>query len=441
LSQLFPGNRGMIARQDFTDLRESTLITFFQLCPPEIILQHHKTDHRIVLRTPGPPSEIIYRGLGEESAMSEKAKKKAKSIELGWMLIDEASEVSFEAYKQLLAQLCWRLPNGSRPPYMAMLMSNPEPGWVKDRFVDKNSADCIIGKADAAFIPFLPKDNPGLPDNWEKNLRDSMDADWCKRYLDGSWEIHEGMVFTELSDEYHNLDRFIDPTDAKAWSQFIGGFRHVASLDHASTGITAYLRAGVDTSENLVAFEEHYEADQLISHHAERIKSLDKRYPKPDYRLIDPSTESDTLQNKDEMYSVQDAYFREGVPTMAAFRSEIHIGIDRIKELLHWNPTHIHPFLQQRGSPRLFISRSRCPSGWKEMVNLKKKLMPNGSVVFVGPDHFVDDLRYIAMSRPGAAKEKEADIKTLPSAEQFAIRAHQKWAQSWGQQGKGKKWF
>lgn len=452
LSFLIPGNRGFILRNAFTDLRESTLTTFFQLCPPELIIDHNKTEHHILLKSvdPDKPSMIVYAGMGEQSEFSPKAKEKAKSKESGWFWIDEPSEVNFDAFRMMLAQLCWFLPNGQRPPYMALLTSNPEPGWVYDRYIDENADAYIMGKdeVDAEFIPSLPSDNPGLPPSWEKDMRATMDADWVKRYLDGSWEIHEGMVFTELSEVVHNLDRYLPPGDPEAWAKFHFGMTHVGALDHASTGITAYLRVGIDSGENMFALEEYYKDDGMISEHAQAIAALDSRYGQPKYRLIDPSTEGKTLQNSREMFSVQEAYINAGgrygdypsIPTVAAHRANISVGIDLLKQYLHFNLLHRNPFTQQLGSPRLFISKSRCPMLWKEMHGLKKELRANGSIDFVGRDHAVDDLRYIAMSRPGAPVQKEKDLAQLPTQDAFAIRSHDKWAGKWGPKP-GNRWY
>jgi PBSX family phage terminase large subunit len=447
LSVLFPGNRGLIGRQAFTDLRDSTMVSFFQMCPPELILDHNKTEHRLILRTRDPkrPSEIIYRGIGEDSTLSKKAKDKQKSIELGWLWLDEASECSFDAYRQLLAQLCWRLPDGRRPPYMAMLTSNPEPGWVKDRFVDASSQDYVIDPTDpakAAFIQFLPRDNPGLPPGWEDELRKSMDPDWVRRYLDGSWDIHEGMVFTELSEEVHDLDRYIDPKNGELWTKFHWQMRHISSLDYASTGIMAYVMTGIDSSENCFGLESIYEKDKLISEYAKMIKLLDSRYGSIDYRLVDPSTENKTLQNREEMISVQDAYDREGINLQSAIRSEIRVGIDLIKQYLHFNPLHINPFTQKLGSPRLWISKSRNPAGWKEMVGLKTEVKPNGTIVYKGADHWIDNLRYILMSRPAAAELKRMDIQKLPTHDQIAVKSMDRFFENWGREDSGEgSWF
>lgn len=446
LSVLYPGNRGLIARQAFTDLRDSTLVTFFNLCPADLIHAHNRSSHQILLRTgqPGVYSEIIYRGLGEDSetgVSSQKAKEKAKAIETGWFWVDEPSEVSFEAYRMMLSQLCWVLPNGSRPPYMALLTSNPEPGWVKDRFVDDKSSDYIIGRGDARYIPSLPRDNPGLPPNWEEDLRATMDSDWVRRYLDGSWDIHEGQVFGELDDSRHNLDNFVDSGNPEAWARFWTAFRLVGGMDHASTGVTAYVLVGIDPDENILALEEYYQSNRRIVEHASEIKVLEGRYGRPEYRLIDPSTEAVTQQNQAEMFSVQDAYIREGLPTVAAHRANIGVGIDLLCELLHPNPDHIHPFTQARGSPHLFISKRRCPNLWRELVGLKKQVRPDGSIQYVGSDHAVDCLRYIAMSRPKASRRRDLDLERMPPAERHFVKSHARWAERFGQQKPSQSWW
>jgi PBSX family phage terminase large subunit len=448
LSFLFPGNRGLIARQAFTDLRDSTLVTFFSLCPPELIRDHNRSEHRITIhsRDPKHPSSIIYRGLGEDAeggVSAQKAKEKAKAIETGWFWVDEPSEVAFDAYKMMLSQLCWFLPDGTRPPYMALLTSNPEPGWVKDRYVDSEHNDYIIGKpgVDATFIPSLPRDNPGLPPGWEIDLRATMNEDWVRRYLDGSWDIHEGMVFKELSDKIHNLDNYFDTSDETLWHEFVKGFRHIGALDHATTGVTAYLRVGIDTSENAFALGEYYQKDRRINEHAEQIKILDGWYGTPEYRLIDPSTEAKTLQNKGEMYSVQDAYIREGVSTLAAHRAQIGVGIDLIQEYLHVNPVHRNPFTQSLGSPRLFISKRRCPNLWHELLSLKTELKPDGTIVYSGTDHATDDLRHILMSRPQKAAKQKLDISVLPTLDQKLMKSFDKWSSKFGKTSHEGSWF
>src|SRR6476619_378944 len=122
LSMEFPGNRGLLCRKDFTDLRDSLLVTFFRVCPEELIQEHNQSARTITLKN---GSTILYRGMGD---LHEKAE--LKGLEVGWFAIDEASEVPEENYLMLRAQLRWVLPDSTRPFYCALLASNPEPCWL-----------------------------------------------------------------------------------------------------------------------------------------------------------------------------------------------------------------------------------------------------------------------------------------------------------------------
>lgn len=214
LGTSFPGNRLGLFRKDLTDLRESTLVSFEKICPKSIILDHHHTHRIIYLKTvkDGPPSTIHYGGLGGEDEIES-----AKSKEYGAFAIDEPTEIVEGTYLMLLAQLCWTLPEGYgffdedtglwRPPYMAMMASNPEPGWLHRRFrslIDGTSAKVPI-RSDGRkiFIRSLPRDNPYLPKGWEQEQRDSAPEVWVNKYLEGSWEVSEGQVFKEFDRSTH----------------------------------------------------------------------------------------------------------------------------------------------------------------------------------------------------------------------------------------------
>lgn len=429
LCYFYPGNRVGIFRKEGTDLRDSTLVTLFKVIPPELIYSHNKSERTIELLTsqPGVHSTIIYRGLGDKDDY-----EKSKGIDLGGMWIDEPSEVEEAAFLMLRAQLNWVLPNGQRPPYMCILTSNPEPGWVKRRYqrlIDNPGSD---GKA--IFVPALPKDNRFLPPGYEQELRESYDENWVRKYLEGSWEVSEGMVFTELDHRVHDLNAYIP-----AGTEFpVTHLKMIGCLDHATTGITAYLLVGFDPDENLYVVGEYYLSNMLISQHAQGIHSLKAFYQRPEYELADPSTEAKTIQGQHELFSVIDEYSRHGLRLVPAHRANIYVGINLLKELLHFNPQHINPFTQERGSPRLFIDRRRCPNLWREMTELKQEPKPDGTIVYVGSDHALDCVRYIAMSRPKAPARRALDTARLPTVDQQILRTHDKWAANFGKKNTGR---
>ncbi len=175
LSLDYPGNRGIICRWENKTFRNTTFITLTEFLAPRLIERHHKTDQYFRL-TNG--SMIFYGGLKPSGA--ENPIDRLKSLGgggLGWFLIDEASEIPEDFFLMLCSRLRINIP-GIR--YRGVLTSNPEPGWVHQRFIEKNLPD-------HKFIPALPKDNPHLPSDYEDNLRNMFPEDWVNRYLEGEW--------------------------------------------------------------------------------------------------------------------------------------------------------------------------------------------------------------------------------------------------------------
>lgn len=448
LAAAIPGNRLGLFRKDLTDLRDSTLVTLFKLLPPQLIIGHHRTHRIITIRTSGVPSELIYGGLGDEHEVDS-----AKGKEFGAIAIDEPSEIELETYLQLLAQLRWMLPDGTFPPYQMLMGSNPEPGWVEDRFDDliKETSDEIptSAKDDRRFIRALPRDNPYLPPNWESELRKKAPKIWVDKYLNGSWDVSEGQVFKEFDRATHCVD--LPPLP------FLQSLKLVASIDHATTGITAMVIMGFDADANAYCLDEYYEENKLVSEHALGMRKLMvkwaalcgreqfiKAHPLAppidpytqifEYILIDPSTAAKTQQNRTEMFSIQDEYQRNGIPTSQAWNA-LESGINLIQEYLHVNPAHVHPLLYDHGrpvfgAPRLYYVARNVPNLIKETISLKKDITVRGAIRYLGKDHAIDNKRYILMSRPEPPARSTGDVLALDGIAQKVLRTHDQWAKT-----------
>jgi len=75
------------------------------------------------------------------------------------------------------------------------------------------------------------------------------------------------------------------------------------------------------------------------------------------------------------------------------------------------------------------------------MTEILKELMPAGDIRYVGPDHALDCLRYIVMSRPRAPKPHE-EPKAMTTQEAFFHRSHQRWARAFRDKVHGSfSWF
>jgi len=458
LSVLYPGNRGAMYRQDLTDLRDSLLVTFFQICPAELILDHHQTHKQILIDTGTKPSVILYGGLGDAHDVES-----AKGKEFGWYAIDEPSEVDREAVRMLNAQLCWKLPDGSFPPYMELLASNPEPGWVEEEFrpliEESSNARPLVVSADGskAFVRALPRDNPYLPPGWEDTMRIDAPAAWQSKYLDGSWEVSEGQVYKEFDRAIHVVDC---PPPA-----FLSRLKLVASIDHATTGVTCMCVDGIDPDGNIFALGSYYERNKLISEHAKGMFGLMDRwidmcglrhlvvsrskndptvYPATvafEYILIDPSTQAKTQQRAAELFSVQDEYRRVGLPTQAAYNA-VEAGVNLMAEYIHVKVNHIHPLTQKRNSPSFFIVRHENNDGIRETIGWRKTISENGTPKYVGPDHWLDNQRYIIMSRPEPPRVSTNDILSMDAASRLAQRDLMKFDKKFRSPGQDSgQWF
>lgn len=422
LSMAFPGNRGLLIRQTLADLKDSTLVTFFQVCPPGLIASHHLTD-RIIRFVNG--SWFSYRGVGDPDDL-----EKVKGVEVGWLAVDEPSEIDESIYLMILAQLNWRLPNGSRPAYMTLLACNPEPGWVKKRFVDHlgwQRGKGVVTDGKRCFIPSYAKDNPGLPDDYIAYLRENFPEDWVQKYVDGSWEISEGMVYKELDEGIHRIAALPDG--------LLQHCRIYGSLDPAPATITAKVDIAIDSEFNHYVFWEYYRTERLLRDHAsdilDRLAWYNVNQYHYEYTLIDPSSSQRTnVRNDDDrLQSIRELYAEQGLHCIPAWNS-LEGGIERVKQLLHVDPTHIHPITGQLGSPRLFFLRS-CSNAWEEAIGWQRKVGPDGTVRYSGLDHAIDNIRYIVNSRPRPPISTARDDSSLSSTTLKARRSHNQWAAKW----------
>jgi len=173
LSHDIPGNRGAIIRKNMTTLRRTTMVTFFETIPQDMIAEYNRSEMRVVTRE---GSEILFL---EADESKDPLFEKLKSLELGWFAIDEASEVPRAAFQILASRLRWKAAKGR---YVGLLASNPEQCWVKEDFIDRK-------KTGHKYFPSLPRDNPNLPDDYLPRLREIFDEHQQRKYIDGDWNV------------------------------------------------------------------------------------------------------------------------------------------------------------------------------------------------------------------------------------------------------------
>ena len=407
LSLIYPGNRGFLGRHEAEALRKTTLVTFMSLIykieslgHQKLMTNHSQTKKEITLIN---GSVIMYGGLGGPEDMD-----RIKSLEIGHYEIDEASETNFEVIKMLKARLRWKLPDGTYPKFFGLYASNPEPGWVKDTFVTPQ----LRGeqREEHIFIQALVKDNPYLPPTYIEDLKRDNPADWVERYINGSWDAVEGQVWKGYSFDTHvfpnNLSDFEIPQIGEVEHPFL-----IAGLDHGQSNPTCFLAAYVDSDDNIIIMDEYY-SKGLVSEHVRAITSL---FPieKFDEIAADSTMWGKTREKDGNPWSVADEYQDRDVSITKA-NNDVMAGINRVAEYLIIDEKREHPFLDQKGSPRLFISK-RCKNLiteipeyiWKKQSDdaLNKREEPRKY-----NDHACDALRYLIMTRPSVDRDKKDEL-------------------------------
>jgi PBSX family phage terminase large subunit len=371
-----PGGTGLLTAPTLQQLKRTTLKTFFQeICPPPLIENYNKTDGEIRL----------INGFTFFTIPSDD-EEKLRSINAGLIHMEEASGIKRTIFDQLLTRM--------RDPFvknrMFMVCSNPDLGWIKEVLVDndarkdpKHPEHEDYNPAITVFVwpTHLNKHLP--PDFIEINSKGKPEW-WIKRYLLGSFEHSEGMVYPSFANTFVDSSEY-GPIPAH-WERFV-------TLDHGLRNPTAvYFHAINPDKGEVVTYDEYYFPNRLVPAHAQALKPMIEEIPLGRLRFMvaDPSikNKTDPVNGK----SVQGLYQEYGLFFQPGNNS-IETGILRVNSYI------------ERGKWKIF--RDKCPNLCREGIGYK---FPDLSMDDADEnldekpvkknDHAMDSVRYGFMRLP-----------------------------------------
>ena len=379
----------LICRLYLPELKITTLKTFLDICPKELIDEYRVADGIVRIKSmDGKISNVIFRGLDEPD--------KHRSLNLNAAYIDEASQVSEQAFVLLQSRI-----RGSKVRKIFMTTNVAGHDWLHHSFVKQT------GFSDAAkklfhLIHAPSTENVHLPEGYV----DGMLATWTKDKIDreilAKWDSFAGMVFSEFNRAIHVIKPFVVP---KEWTRVIGA-------DHGYRNATAWVWGAVDYDENVYIYKEFYEKEWLIEEICKGNKKINKpgviqlcRGEKIDQVRIDPSTRAVKSQSGSSDYDVYKDNLPQDFPLMLA-NNDVTAGIDRVKSFLKINP--------KTNKPKVFIFET-CVNLIDEICKYRYKELRHGQVGRFSDkeepvkvhDHAVDALRYLIMSRPAPPSPKD----------------------------------
>ena len=402
-SLMYSGNKGFMCRSEAKAFKETTLDTLLNLIfmiedrlKQKILVGHNRATETLFFIT---KSKILYGGLG-----GRENHDRVKSMELGFYCVDEASECNEEDIDMLESRLRHRLPDGSYPEFFGLYASNPEPGWLKRRFIVPHVKGIL--EENRKFVPALPRDNKWLPPGYIENISRGKPDYWVKRYIEGSWDAAEGQVYPMFDFDIHvypNTKSNYEIPHPKKRSGYPSMF---AAFDHGQTNPACFLGFFKDFDDNVFIYDEYY-SPGLISRHCNQIKKIFNIHLF-DYKRADPSIDNVSGERDGVEWTLHKEYASQGIAFTKA-NNDIEAGINRVCEYLSIDPEHTNPITGEKGAPYIYIS-ARCVHlideifeyQWEKSHSDKKDPRERPKK---RRDHACDAMRYGLVGQPSVFKK------------------------------------
>jgi PBSX family phage terminase large subunit len=380
----YPGDY-LVGRQFMPELKVTTLKTFLEICPPELIEEYRVADSLVKIKAVGGKiSNIFFRQLEEAD--------KLRSMNLSGFMLDECNQVSEEAFMLLQGRLRG---GGIRK---GILVSNPSGhDWLYRWFYQKDHFKNDWAKLQYSLIRAPSTENVHLPEGYLETLQQSWSEDRIKREIEGSFDAFEGMVYEEFRRDVHVIKPFRIPEN---WP------RHIR-IDHGYRNPTAVGFYAIGPDGEVYKYREFYQKEHLIH---EIIKGNKREGKTGIIQLsepgevfhsakIDPSTKNRRGTSGESDYDEYRRHWPDTWPVLGFAKNDVQVGIDRVKSYLK-----IHP---KSGKPLLYIFDT-CKNTIEEITQYRwQQLKPNQTgqksekeAPVKVDDHAMDEMRYMIVDLP-----------------------------------------
>lgn len=403
-----PHYKGLILRKTYPELTEliDKTLNYYPRCFPKA--KYNDSKHIWIFPS---GAKIVF---GSMQHSKDKTKYQGKAYD--FIAFDELTHFTFEEYSYLISR---NRPNGPGTRTYMRATANPGGvghGWVKERFITAAPAmtpikevvewrrpDGTIEKGERwrIFVPSSVFDNPALLDNdptYLHKLASMPEAD-RNALLYGDWDTFSGQVFTEwVNDSSHYEDRrythvikpFIVPDSWSIWCGLDWGYSRPFSVGWYA----------VDHNRRIYRIRELYGCtgtpNQGVKWEPSQVGREIKRIEAEDpnlkgrkiYRVGDPAIwGSDGTESVGALLERERVYFERGD----------HARIDGKMQVHH------RLAFDEHGIPMLYVFNT-CKHFIRTVPNLVYSETNVEDINTDGEDHIYDELRYVCMKNPIAAR-------------------------------------
>jgi hypothetical protein len=437
LAVTYANSHWLLARQTFTDLKKTTLQTFFKVCPKELIKSFNAQDGVITLFN-GSIIFLFHLDSTDESTL--------RGFEINGYLIDQAEETDEKTFDILDARIGrWdeaivpknyldqypEWPKSSTGKYITpsygMLLCNPDNEfhyiWRKFHYESPDripSYFYIEGEWDRQL---------GSEETYDITIQ-NKDQEWIDKYVRGKWGVSSAAI--------HHVpkDCLLEPTTELIDRIYKYGNLY-RSMDHGDSSPTCCLWvAALDGV--YIFYREYYSPGHTISYHRQSIHDLstvkeindrgDIIWVPEKYRgnYADPQIFKKTAQKDGGFWSVSDEYITSDLDApslhwMPADNNEFATR-NRINELLNISSRFTHPVTKTSPAAGLYFVKATadypygCKEAHKQLGSQRKVLLGtlDGKSIYSDDrdenitDHAYDPIRYfVAMhgSQPNKSRK------------------------------------
>ena len=381
-----PGITQTIIRRTYPELRQNHIRPMLEMLP---VGSYKYNDSRKELTFPNG-SLILFRYCNNDRDLLN-----YQGTETDVLYIDEATQFTEEQFRILSASVR----GVGKYPRRVYLTCNPGGvghAWVKRLFVDKRY-ETGEDPAEYSFIKSLVLDNKILMETDPEYLRhlEALPPKLRKAWLEGDWNIFEGMFFEEFRDDpEHYLDRkwthviepFEIPGDWKIYRSFDFGYAKPFAcqwwaVDYEGVaynilelyGCTEEPNTGVKWIPDKI-FDEIHRIE--CEHRWLKGKNI--------IGVADPA-----IWNAESGESVADVASRHGV----------YFGKGDNARIPGWMQMHYRLFFDEEGSAMMYIFKN-CQGMIRTLPTLLYDEYKVEDLDTDGEDHLADSTRYFCMSRP-----------------------------------------
>jgi hypothetical protein len=225
-----PGSAGLIAREELTKLKDTTLLTFFGLLNTFGVRDAVDFNAQSLICSFPNGSRIFFREI--KYIPSDPEFDRLGSYDLTDCFIDESQQISAKAISVLKGRFSVLAGEGWSTIPKALYTCNPSKGWIKNDFVDPYKRGEI--QPYRKFVKALPKDNPNVSQAYLDNLL-KADKVTIERLYYGNFDYDDDP--TVLCDYDAIVDMFTNEHVKPTGSKFISADLAMQGRDKFVAGV------------------------------------------------------------------------------------------------------------------------------------------------------------------------------------------------------------